>query len=93
MHKAELIPFTLVGNVVQEGFLFVKIFHQAGKVKVHGVALLFNHALHAHRTDAQQQQHQRAEHNQAFIAAQGAAGQFLQQGIGMVHYTALRAVG
>ena len=83
--KVKIISFAFERNVAQECFLFMDILYQAGKVKAYGVALFFDHALYPHIADAQQQQHQRAEHYQAFIAAQGAAGQFLQQGIGVTH--------
>ena len=61
------------------------VLHQPGEVKVQGVALLLNHALRAKKADAQQQQHQGPQHQQAFVQAQRTAGEFLQEGVGVMH--------
>ncbi len=73
---------------MQERFLLVNVLHQSGEVKLQGVALLFEHALHPQIADAQQQQHQCAEQQQSFVQTQRTAGQFVQKCIGMRHYSA-----
>ena len=53
--ESKIISFAFERNVAQKCFLFMDVLHQTGKVKVYGVALLFDHALNPHIADAHQQ--------------------------------------
>nr|VVN42211.1 hypothetical protein PS652_05511 [Pseudomonas fluorescens] len=81
----QLALVAALAKAAQEHFLLADVFHQPGKVKTHGVVLLFDQALKRPIAGTDQQQRQAEQHHHPFVQAQRTAGEFIQQGVVVLH--------